>query len=91
MRCPTCGFENLLGSDVCDNCGSDLAGRDVPEQAVSFSGQTITATRTDALASGGSYPALTLTVSVASNAPASVTWEYVLSKTSIRPARKLAA
>ena len=33
MRCPTCGFENLLGSDVCDNCGSDLAGRDVPEPA----------------------------------------------------------
>ena len=22
MRCPTCGHENLLGSDVCDNCGS---------------------------------------------------------------------
>ena len=41
MRCPTCGFENLLGSDVCDNCGSDLAGRDVPEQAVSFSGQLL--------------------------------------------------
>jgi CBS domain-containing protein len=36
MRCPTCGFDNLLGSDVCDNCGSDLAGRDVPEPAISF-------------------------------------------------------
>ena len=41
MRCPTCGFENLLGSDVCDNCGSDLAGRDVPEQAVSFRGRLL--------------------------------------------------
>jgi CBS domain-containing protein len=41
MRCPTCGFENLLGSDVCDNCGSDLAGRDVPEQAMSFRGQLL--------------------------------------------------
>jgi signal-transduction protein with cAMP-binding, CBS, and nucleotidyltransferase domain len=41
MRCPTCGFENLLGSDICDNCGSDLAGRDVPEQAVSFRGQLL--------------------------------------------------
>ena len=41
MRCPTCGFENLLGSDVCDNCGSDLAGRDVPEQATSFRGQLL--------------------------------------------------
>jgi CBS domain-containing protein len=36
MRCPTCGFDNLLGSDVCDNCGSDLAGRDVPEPATAF-------------------------------------------------------
>jgi signal-transduction protein with cAMP-binding, CBS, and nucleotidyltransferase domain len=36
MRCPTCGFENLTGADVCDNCGSDLAGRDVPEPAISF-------------------------------------------------------
>ena len=41
MRCPTCGFENLLGADICDNCGSDLAGRDVPEQAVSFRGQLL--------------------------------------------------
>jgi CBS domain-containing protein len=36
MRCPTCGYENLIGSDTCDNCGSDLAGRDVPEPAISF-------------------------------------------------------
>jgi CBS domain-containing protein len=41
MRCPTCGFENLLGSDVCDNCGSDLAGRDVPEPAIGFRGQLL--------------------------------------------------
>jgi hypothetical protein len=40
---------------------------------VSFSGQTITATRSDALAAGASYPALTLTVSVANNAPSSLT------------------
>src|SRR5207302_1646534 len=40
---------------------------------VSFSGQTITATRSDALNNGASYPALTITVSVAGNAPASVT------------------
>ena len=30
MRCPVCSFENLLGSDVCDNCGSDLAGHAFP-------------------------------------------------------------
>jgi CBS domain-containing protein len=36
MRCPACGFDNLSGSDTCDNCGADLAGRDVPEAATSF-------------------------------------------------------
>ena len=38
----------------------------------SISGQTVTATRSDALAAGGNYPGLTVTVSVAANAPASV-------------------
>ena len=41
--------------------------------SLSTSGQTITATRGDALAAGQSYPALILTVSVAGNAPSSVT------------------
>jgi CBS domain-containing protein len=41
MRCPVCGFDNLLGSDVCDNCGSDLAGHDTPEQAPSFRGELL--------------------------------------------------
>ncbi len=41
--------------------------------SVSTSGQTVTATRGDVLASGNSYPSLTLTVSVAANASASVT------------------
>jgi CBS domain-containing protein len=36
MRCPACGFDNLIGSDTCDNCGADLAGRDVPEAPTSF-------------------------------------------------------
>src|SRR5438270_472760 len=34
---------------------------------------TLTCTRSDALAAGGTYPSITLTVNVASNAPASVT------------------
>jgi uncharacterized repeat protein (TIGR01451 family) len=38
-----------------------------------INGQTLTCTRSDVLASGGSYPAITLTVNVANNAPASVT------------------
>ena len=33
MICPVCGFENLTGAEVCDNCGADLAGRDVPQPA----------------------------------------------------------
>ena len=41
MRCPTCGFKNLLGSDVCDNCGSDLAGHDVPQSPTTFKGQLL--------------------------------------------------
>ena len=41
MRCPVCGFENLLGSDVCDNCGSDLAGHDTPQRATEFHGRVL--------------------------------------------------
>ena len=41
MRCQTCGFENLLGSDVCDNCGSDLAGHDTPQSPTTFRGQLL--------------------------------------------------
>jgi uncharacterized repeat protein (TIGR01451 family) len=36
-------------------------------------GPTVSCTRVDSLAAGGSYPAITLTLNVASNAPASVT------------------
>jgi uncharacterized repeat protein (TIGR01451 family) len=38
-----------------------------------IAGQTVTCTRSDALAAGGSYPAITLTVDVATNAAAAVT------------------
>ena len=41
MRCPVCGYENLLGSDVCDNCGSDLAGHDTPQSPTTFRGQLL--------------------------------------------------
>jgi CBS domain-containing protein len=41
MRCPTCGFDNFVGSDVCENCGSDLAGHDTPQSATSFRGQLL--------------------------------------------------
>ena len=38
MHCPVCGFDNLTGTEVCDNCGADLAGRDTPEPAASYRG-----------------------------------------------------
>jgi len=41
MRCPTCGFDNLIGSDVCENCGGDIAGLDVPDGAQSFHGRLL--------------------------------------------------
>lgn len=46
---------------------------------VSVRGQTITASRSDVLASGASYPALTLKVSVSSNAPVHITNTVVVS------------
>jgi CBS domain-containing protein len=38
MRCPSCGYDNLIGADVCDNCGADIFGRDLPAQAIDFRG-----------------------------------------------------
>ena len=41
MLCPVCGFDNLTGAEVCDNCGADLAGSDVPQPAMSFHGRLL--------------------------------------------------
>jgi len=41
MACPACGYENLIGVDTCDNCGADIAGRDIPAQATSFQGRLL--------------------------------------------------
>lgn len=41
MICPVCGVENLSGAEVCDNCGADLGGHDVPEPALSFHGRLL--------------------------------------------------
>ena len=37
--CPVCGFENLTGAEVCDNCGADLAGTGIPQPALTFHGR----------------------------------------------------
>ncbi|MDX1504030.1 MAG: CBS domain-containing protein, partial [Thermoanaerobaculia bacterium] len=42
-RCPHCAAENLPGADVCDHCGSDLAGLDIPEAEGGFRGRLLTA------------------------------------------------
>ena len=31
MKCPSCGYENLPGADVCENCTSSLTRDDVPQ------------------------------------------------------------
>ncbi len=41
MICPVCRFDNLTGTEVCDNCGADLAGHDTPQPAVSFRGRLL--------------------------------------------------
>lgn len=41
MRCPVCGYDNLIGADVCDNCGADIAGHDTPQPATSFHGRLL--------------------------------------------------
>jgi CBS domain-containing protein len=41
MRCPVCGFDNLTGMEVCDNCGADLAGQDVPQAPMTFHGRLL--------------------------------------------------
>ena len=36
MICPVCGFENLQGTDECENCGADLRTADIPEPGSAF-------------------------------------------------------
>ena len=42
MRCPSCGTDNIPGIDACEDCGSDLAGLDLPEAGSGFSGRLLT-------------------------------------------------
>ena len=40
-KCPSCGYENLTGAEICENCGADIFGVDVPQQAPAFHGQLL--------------------------------------------------
>jgi len=42
VRCPNCGFENISGVDLCEECGTDLAGLDLPEAEHGLSGRLLT-------------------------------------------------
>ena len=42
MDCPNCGHDNIPGIDLCEICGSDLAGLDLPESHVGFRGRLLT-------------------------------------------------
>ena len=42
VPCPYCGSENIPGVDLCEACGSDLAGIDLVESQDSFQGQLAT-------------------------------------------------
>ena len=42
MICPNCGRDNIPGIDLCEGCGSDLAGLDLPEAHHGFRGQMMT-------------------------------------------------
>lgn len=42
MICPNCGAQNIAGSDLCEDCGTDLAGLDLPEAGAGFEGRLMT-------------------------------------------------
>lgn len=42
MRCPNCGDDNIEGVDFCENCGTDLAGLDLPEAGTGLRGRLLT-------------------------------------------------
>ncbi len=42
MICPNCGHDNIAGFDLCESCGSDLAGLDLPEARPGFPGHMMT-------------------------------------------------
>jgi|GEM_PF-6048988 len=41
MLCPGCGRDNIPGVDTCEDCGSDLAGLDLPSAGSGFRGRML--------------------------------------------------
>ena len=42
MLCPSCAHDNIPGVDVCEHCGSALAGLDLPEASGGVGGRLLT-------------------------------------------------
>ena len=42
MLCLNCGHDNIAGIDLCEACGTDLAGLDLPEAHSDFRGKILT-------------------------------------------------
>jgi CBS domain-containing protein len=42
VLCPNCGHDNIAGIDLCEVCGTDLAGLDLPESHLGFRGRLLT-------------------------------------------------
>lgn len=47
MICPNCAADNIEGVDICAECGTDLAGLDLPEAASGFAGRLLSAKLVD--------------------------------------------
>lgn len=47
MLCPSCSYDNIPGADVCEDCGSDLAGLDLPEAQTGVAGRLLSDTIAD--------------------------------------------
>jgi CBS domain-containing protein len=43
VLCPNCAADNIPGVDTCEECGTDLAGLDLPEARAGFRGRLLTA------------------------------------------------
>ena len=41
MRCPYCAAGNIAGTELCETCGADLAGLDIPERREGGVGQLL--------------------------------------------------
>lgn len=42
MRCPFCGHDNIQGIELCEHCGAELAGLDIPEAGDGLGGRLLT-------------------------------------------------